>query len=139
VPYQNTKVKGDQAEMEVMVYLTRAGYRVSLPFGENCPYDLVVESPKGNLYRVQVRWATWRQGILAVRLRATSKNYSRPLELARIDAFGVFDGTSVYLVPTRDLAHCKAEFTLRAESPKNGQRAGVSMAADYKEAVSLLP
>lgn len=136
--YDNTKIKGDQAEMEVMVYLTRRGYQVSIPFGENCPYDLVAESSQGNVYRVQVRWSTWKKGLLSVRLRTISKNYSRTLDLKRIDVFAIFDGEDIYLIPTPDLAHCKAEFTLRAEAPKNGQTAKITMASDYRGAVARI-
>ena len=137
--YDNSKVKGDWAEMEVMVFLTRSGYRVSIPFGENCPYDLVAESPAGNLYRVQVRWSSWKSGLLSVRLRAKSKNYCRSLDLSRIDVFAILDGTHIYLIPTVDLGHCKAEFTLRADPPKNNQKVGISMAEDYREAAHRIP
>jgi hypothetical protein len=137
--YDNTKVKGDIAEMEALVFLSRGGYRVSIPFGENCPYDLVAESPSGKMYRVQVRWSTWHKDVLTVSLRATSKNYARTLDLSRIDVFLVFDGASAYVIPTDTLKHCKAYFSLRVSVPKNNQVKGVSWASSFKEALHLIP
>ena len=138
-PYANTKVKGDHAELEALAFLTRSGYQVSIPFGENCPYDLVAESATGVVYRVQVRWASWKEGVLPVRLRANSKNYCRTLNLDRIDVFLIYDGESFFLIPTDRLRHCKAVFSLKGERPKNGQKIGVSMAEDFKENLSLIP
>ncbi len=97
--YTNTKVKGDQAQIETICFLKRNGYSVSIPFGENDPYDLIAESPSGNLYRVQVRWASWKNEVLKVSLRAISKNYVRTLDLSRIDAFVAYDGNDFYIVP----------------------------------------
>ena len=36
-----TKAKGDLAELKVAADLVAKGYSVSLPFGEDCDYDLV--------------------------------------------------------------------------------------------------
>jgi hypothetical protein len=35
-----TKAKGDLAELKVAADLIAKGYRVALPFGEDCDYDL---------------------------------------------------------------------------------------------------
>ena len=137
--YQNTKIKGNLAELEALTYLARRGYQVSLPFGENSPYDLVIESPTRKLYRVQVRWSTWKKDLLNIRLRSVSKNYSRTLDLSRIEVFLIYDGEHVYIVPTKDLNHCKAGFTLRRFPPKNHQKIGISMSSSYLDAIQFIP
>lgn len=54
----NSKAKGDTIESKVIHELVRRGYLVSIPFGDNSSYDLVVDDG-GSLYRVQCKTA-WR-------------------------------------------------------------------------------
>jgi len=137
--YENTKVKGEAAEVEVLVNLKRRGYRVSVPFGENSPYDLIVESPSGMLYRIQVRAASWKLGHLVLSLRCVSKNYSRTLDRSRIEAFIVWDGTTCYVVPCVDTQGCETTFSLRRDAAKNGQKKKTRDADTYANAFHLIP
>src|SRR4051794_34777443 len=50
------KQKADLAELMVAADLRRRGYRIAIPFGEDCDYDLVVER-HSRLERVQVKYA----------------------------------------------------------------------------------
>jgi len=139
VGYDNTKQKGDEAELSALVFLQRHGFMVSIPFGENTPYDLIAESPQGRLYRVQVRWCSWKEGRLSLSLRRISKNYHKPLDRTRIDTFLAWDGSDAYIVPVQDTMSCSAEFTLRGEPPRNGQKKGIHLASAYRNAIHLLP
>lgn len=135
----NTKGRGDLAELEVLRFFHRCGYSVSIPFGENNPYDVIAESPSGKLYRIQVRWCSWEGDALNISLRIISKNYVRTIELARIDAFAVFDGEHVYVIPTSCLGACRATFSLRRAEAKNGQKKRINEVHHFREAVHLLP
>lgn len=137
--YQNTKAKGNSAELEALCFFNRKGYVVSLPFGDNAPYDLVMESPTGKVYRVQIRWSSWKDDVLMVNLQRSSQGRSYPLDLSRIDAFAAWDGAKFYVVPVTELAHCKAGFSLRRAAAKNGQTAGINLASDFLEATHLVP
>lgn len=48
--------KGDAVEVLLMSELLLRGFSVSVPFGHNNPYDLVVEGRGGKLYKVQVKY-----------------------------------------------------------------------------------
>ena len=137
--YDNTKVKGGCAEVEALRFFMGKGYTASLPFGENAPYDLVVESPAKRLYRIQVRWSTWRGNTLHVRLRVVSKNYSRTIDQSRVDAFVVWDGNDIFVIPSSETASYTSEMTLRREAPKNSQQKGIRLASLFKEAVHFVP
>ncbi len=137
--YDNTKIKGDRAELEVFIFLTRNGYVVSLPFGENQPYDMVAESPTGRLYRVQVRYVSEKNGSLALSLRRSSGGTSTTLDLSRIDVFAGWDGKHVYLVPTRDIGEFRAAVSLRLAPARNGQSKGIRLASNHQDAVHLIP
>lgn len=136
--YENTKVKGDEGELEVLCYLKRRGYSVALPFGENAPYDLIVESPSGRLYRLQVRWASWTNGVLPLRLRIVSKNYSKTIDQDRIDIFALWDGKDAYFIPTAHTKGYRSNLHLRRTPPKNNQKKRIRMASDYRDALKFL-
>ncbi|WP_132056909.1 group I intron-associated PD-(D/E)XK endonuclease [Halorussus amylolyticus] len=52
----NTKDKGDETEAKVIHELISNGYSVSVPFGDNDKYDLVVDCGEG-LQRIQCKTA----------------------------------------------------------------------------------
>jgi len=138
--YNNTKSEGDIAELSALFNFSKNGYLVSIPYGENCPYDLIVESPTRRLYRIQVRKTTWKKnGVLEVPIRTISKNHVRTIDLSRIEAFAVFDGTDLYIVPIKDFKNCTAAFSLRRTETKNKQKKNIRMARDYLEAFHLVP
>ena len=137
--YDNAKAKGATAEIQVISYLVKHGYTISLPFGENAPYDLIAESPTGKVYRVQVRWSTWKNNRLALSLRAISLNYVRTIDRSRIETFVAWDGERPYFIPTEHTMSCKSLFSMRRGKTKNNQSARIRMAADYMEALEFLP
>jgi len=136
--YRNTKQKGDEAELSVLLGLKKQGFTVSIPFGENAPYDLIAESTTGKVHRIQIRWASWKDGVLHLSLRIVSKNYTRTLDRTRIDAFIVWDGQDAYVIPVSTTENCNNRISLRKTSPKNGQKKGVRLASSFKNGYSLL-
>ena len=61
---RNTKRVGTISEAAVIMRFVKLGYRVSLPFGESTPYDLIVESPNDTLFRIQVKTGRLRNGVI---------------------------------------------------------------------------
>ena len=55
----NSKATGDETEARILHELISYGYSVSLPFGDNDKYDLVIDDA-GDLYRIQCKtgWTT---------------------------------------------------------------------------------
>lgn len=49
-----TKVKGLITELQCQTYFTSLGYNVSIPLGEDCRYDMIVDID-GILIRIQVK------------------------------------------------------------------------------------
>jgi hypothetical protein len=50
--------KGDSAEVLFMGECLKRGYSVSIPFGHNNLYDLVVEGACGKLFKVQIKMSS---------------------------------------------------------------------------------
>jgi hypothetical protein len=103
----DTKRKGDTCEAYVLAKLVKAGLRVSVPWGDNAPYDLVIDVD-GRFLRVQcktgrmiesgcVRFRTYRIG----RDPSKIKYYTA----AEIDYFGgwCIESGEVYFVPIQDI------------------------------------
>ncbi|WP_435066326.1 group I intron-associated PD-(D/E)XK endonuclease [Halobaculum sp. EA56] len=88
----NSKDTGDVTEARSILELTSAGYSVSVPFGDNDSYDLLVEVDDGFI-RVQCKTA-WSVGSRVIRFNTHSQTtadgeyYERTYD-GEVDAFFV--------------------------------------------------
>ncbi|AQL42420.1 hypothetical protein BV210_06700 [Halorientalis sp. IM1011] len=99
----NTKDTGDTTEARIIHALIARGYSVSIPFGDNDSYDLIVDA-ESTLYRVQCKTG-WREDG-RVRFKTASKTTVDGDTVARdygdsVDAFAVRckDTNQLYWVP----------------------------------------
>jgi hypothetical protein len=135
----NLKSKGDLAELKVATDLRQRGHRVSIPFGEDCDYDLIAD--KGDrLHRIQVKYAGSGDDIVIVRCQSASltngKVRKRKSYTARsIDWIAVYHRYSgtCYYIKASELGAGRAALTLRRTPARNGQRLGIRFADDYRE------
>jgi Holliday junction resolvase-like predicted endonuclease len=65
------KKKGNLAELKVAADLANRGCCISIPFGEDCDYDLVADF-EGILHRVQVKYTESDGQIILMRCRSHS-------------------------------------------------------------------
>jgi hypothetical protein len=132
-PRRNTKAIGQLSEIMVMAALARAGYLVSVPFGEDHRYDLVVEKD-GVLSRVQVKTGRLRKGAIVFSCYSSHTHRDGPScrpYVNEIEFFGVYcpELDSAYLVPIEDAARLSG--ALRVDTPRNGQTRKVRWASPY--------
>lgn len=129
-----TKQKGNITEMECMLAFMRAGYKVSIPYGEDCKYDLIVDI-NNCLYRIQCKtshaltnpedgFKFKTRSIVITTHGAKTSEYSSE----DIDYFATVYEGKCYLVPVGECGH---EKTLRYRYPANGQKKGISLAENY--------
>jgi hypothetical protein len=117
----STKQVGDSSEAAVLAELVERGYAVSLPFGDNDPYDLIVDSG-ARLHRVQVKTA-WHEGE-RLRFKTGSKTTEdgeptvRDYSDSEVDAFAVRcrEHGTLYWVPFEQTGR-KSTY-LRVEAPE---------------------
>lgn len=130
----DSKQKGNITELEVLTYITKLGYQVSIPFGDRERYDQIWDI-KGKLLRVQVKTSRLiddeRSGI-KFSCRSNTKVGGK-IQHARytkdeIDYFATFFEGKCYVVPVEQTS---TEKTLRFKPPKNGQKKGISLAEHY--------
>ena len=51
----NKKQQGNLGEISALKEFLKYGFKVSLPFGDNTSYDLIVEDNSNTLYKIQVK------------------------------------------------------------------------------------
>ena len=118
-----------------MLALHESGYQVSVPFGENTRYDLVLDDGQ-RLTRVQCKTGRMRLGAVEF---ATASSYAhhpneKPTQRhyrGQADAFAVYcrETCGVYMIPIEELPLDRAY--LRVSAPRNGQLKRVRFAEDY--------
>jgi hypothetical protein len=134
---EHPKLIGDRTTLAVMLALRNVGYAVSVPFGENTRYDLVIDDGSG-LFRVQCKTGRLRVGSVVF---ATCSSYAHHANArasqrayhGQIDFFGVFcpETAGVYLVPIEHAATQRMA-ALRVLPSRNRQRKRIRWAADYE-------
>jgi hypothetical protein len=134
---RHPKSIGDRTTLAVMLALVEAEIPVSVPFGENCRYDLVIDRG-GRLLRVQCKTGRLRSGAVQFATASTYGHLPSPRETRRdyvgqIDAFAVHcpETRTVYLVPIDDVSS-RSSAHLRVSPPRNSQRRRIRSAADYE-------
>lgn len=80
------KTKGDLAELKVACDLVERGYRVAIPFGEDCDFDLVFWRTPDRLERVQVKHATSDGKVIPVQCRSNSLTKGKVKRIKRYTA-----------------------------------------------------
>jgi Holliday junction resolvase-like predicted endonuclease len=133
------KKKGDLAELKVAADLAERGCSISLPFGEDCDYDLIADF-EGILHRVQVKYteSDGNRVLVSCRSRSLTKGKARRTKYytaQTVDWIAVYDRTSdrCYYLPSRELGGGRCEATLRLTPARNGQHVGIREARDYTD------
>jgi hypothetical protein len=132
------KQKGDLAELMVAADLRRRGYRICIPFGEDCDYDPVIER-HGNLERVQVKHVTSDGSTVIVKCRSHSLTNGRVRATKHytaetVDWIAVWESTTgtSYYVPS-SVFDGFSVLTLRLTPARNNQQLRIRNASDFLE------
>ena len=125
----NTNILGKTTEIEVMLYMTKKGYSVSIPFGDKDKYDQIWDI-NGQLLKIQIKTShlyTKNNG-KAIEFKTTGTSNGKVTSYTKkdIDYFATFWEGQVYLVPVEETSSKKV---LRFES--NSNASNISWAKDY--------
>ena len=141
---EHPKDIGDRTTLAVMLALREAGYAISVPFGENTRYDLVIDDGK-SLLRVQCKTGRLRKGSIVFATCSTYGHHQRPAESRRsyagqIDLFGVYcpETQGVYLMPVSEVS-TRSNAALRVAPSLNNQRKRIRLASEYQVAAVDVP
>lgn len=107
----NTNQKGKITEIEVLSYITKLGYSVSIPFGDKDRYDQIWDI-NGTLLKIQIKTAHWKnenQNAFTFKCKTTSNGKDYRYTEKDIDYFATMWEDRCYLIP---ITECSAEKTL---------------------------
>jgi len=128
----NSKSKGEISEALILARLLELGYSVSLPFGNNQRYDMVVDDGK-SLIKAQCKTARVVNGCVSFRVCSTNgfTGEHRTYE-GEVDVFLVYcPGTKgFYKIKIEEAT--KTEVRLRFAPTKGGQSSQVRWAKDFE-------
>lgn len=128
--------KGNVAELAIAAEAARLGLRVYSPLTEHGRADLVLGTAE-HLLRVQCKWARKKGDVVFVSLQTSRRGRSGYIRTTysadEIDAIGAYcqELNSCFLIPV-DVAEGKSAITLRLAPPRNGQRAALNWAEQYR-------
>lgn len=123
-----TKIKGLTTELQCQLFFTSLGYNVSIPLGEDCKYDLIVDI--GNeLYKIQVKTCHKEENGIGFSTKSSyltsggivSNGYSEK----DIDFFATFYQNECYLIPVEQCGSSSKKLLFE-------QKTGVAFIDDYK-------
>jgi hypothetical protein len=127
--------KGNVGEIAVMKDLVSRGYKISLPWSEDCPYDVILDRD-GKLEKVQVKYSVSKGVVIKVRARHKLGNTSTGVRKAytsdMIDWLAVYDASTdqCFYISKESLG--QTSFELRLKPTKTKQIKHIRWAKDYK-------
>ncbi len=131
----HTKDKGDLAVAKAHADLVGKGFTVLFPATEHAPFDLVAYAA-GEFHRLQVKYRSVRAGAVKVQFRSMwadrNGTHMAPMDKDAIDAVCVYCPETDECYYVRPDEH-GTSVTLRIAPSRNGQHAGVLVAAAFRE------
>ena len=132
----DVKHKGAQTELQCITYLHGLGYNISIPFGDNARYDLILDTGK-ELLRIQIKTASLcldTNDTYLVKTCSTGinqhQNKIKSYTKDEVEYIGTYIKDRVYLIPISECG--KKEKRLRFALPKNNQNSKCNMAENYE-------
>jgi len=131
---KDTKIIGNITEIEVMLYITKLGHQVSIPYGDRARYDQIWDI-NGKLIKVQVKTSHKDdENTISINChttnRAESKTKNRRYTKDEIDCIATCYEGKCYLIHINEVpSRC---IKLRFNKTNNFQNQGVHYASDYE-------
>lgn len=125
---EDTNTKGKITELEVLSYVIKKGYSVSIPFGDKDRYDQIWDID-GKLYKVQVKTSSLKDNgtYLEFACYTVCNGKKHTYLKEEIDLFATYYNNQVYVVPIEE---CSTNKRLRFTSTRPNQP-NISWAKDY--------
>jgi hypothetical protein len=128
----NSKSVGEKSEAVILAHLVQQGLAVSLPFGNNQRYDMIVEEC-GKLLRVQCKTGKLKNGCVHFWTCSTNGFTSKKKSYTgEVDLFIVYcpDNGKFYRIPVESSA--KFSCSLRISPPACKQKCQFKWARDFE-------
>ncbi len=121
---KNSKFKGNIGETKVLADLTKRGFGVALPHGDNLPFDLIAVDENLNLLKVQVKYSAKRNGKIILRKQRVTgyvgKIHTTTYGPNDVDLYAIYcpDNDVVYYVSAVEINDRVNSFELRIDESR---------------------
>ena len=124
----DTNQQGKITELEVLSYIIKQGYSVSIPFGDKDRYDQLWDID-GKIYRVQVKTSRLIDNDTAIKFAcySISNRKKHTYTENEVDLFATFYNGQVYVVPIQE----KKKKKILRFTAKNINDPHINWAKDY--------
>ncbi len=142
VPGAGSRNRGDMSEMQFMIQASKRGFGVAKPFGHNERYDVILDTGRRRLLRVQVKGSgCWRDNGFSVDTCWRTSRGREPYTAEQIDFLAaVYNGRKAhgrqiwYVIPVRALG---GRLNVKLY-PFGARRGGHTLFEKYRDAWKLL-
>jgi PD-(D/E)XK endonuclease len=127
----NSKAIGERTEGIILAHLLKKGYSVSIPFGNNQRYDMIVDTGE-RLLKVQCKTGAFTNGCVSFSTSSVNGfTGQRTNYRGQIDVFLVYCSHTdkVYIVPVD--AAGKSGMLLRVDINRSGMKRHINWAENY--------
>lgn len=104
------KIKGLTTELQCQTFFTSLGYNVSIPLGEDCRYDMIIDIDN-ILLRIQVKHPSVTETGITISTKSTQSNNNENKTLyynkEQIDYFATYYNNQCYLIKVEECSSSK--------------------------------
>lgn len=127
---------GEMAEAYILALLVEKGFKVLVPFGDSCRYDLAIERD-GTVERIQVKHGRIKNDAILFsvkRNRLNKKQYVSKTYHGEVDSFAVWcsENRLGYLIPFHLVKDCKDTASLSLKKDRKKNQYPSRLAIDYQ-------
>ena len=115
----DVNLKGKIIELELLTYITKLGYSVSIPFGDKDKYDQIWDI-NGKLLRIQIKASRWKNNLhtgIIFNCYSISNGKKHKYTDSDIDYFATFWNGKYYMVNVKECSQEKTLWFINKDNP----------------------
>lgn len=132
--FNTMQINGITTELEVALKFIEKGYIVSVPYGNNSRYDLLVDTDK-NIYRIQVKHASLKENGSYIidtcnKVATTTQRKVKHYMKEDIDFIASIIEGQLVLLPVELIENSRSK-VMRTSLPSRGNTTSCNLIQDY--------
>ena len=141
--FNETQIKGLTTELKCMEKFIEYGFIVSIPYGNNSRYDLLLDGGNGKYIRIQCKTAHLNENgsytintanSVSTMTKRTVKHY----DSTQIDFIASIIEEQLVIIPVNLISNSKSKI-FRTELPKFGAKSSCNLIQDFAVEKYILP
>ena len=141
--FNETQIKGLTTELKCMEKFIEYGFIVSIPYGNNSRYDLLLDGGNGKYIRIQCKTAHLNENgsytiNTANSVSTMTKRIVKHYDSTQIDFIASIIEEQLVIIPVNLISNSKSKI-FRTELPKFGAKSSCNLIQDFTVEKYILP